>query len=155
MRILKIRPEPGLRRILLIPAVAAALCLSLSSCGDRDGRGCDPHPEPRPTVVITEGPSGSTPDNTPTFSWYAYPGAGGVFEAEQGVPPEEPGPSPGIAEYYYDLNNSLPEIRTTEESLTLGPLPDGDYTFYLLAVDDEGIFSEAASRSFTVDTTGE
>ena len=84
-----------------------------------------------PDTSITSGPSGATPDNTPTFSFTSTEGGstfacrvdGGTFTA-------------------------------CTSGLTLSALTDGAHTFEVRAIDALGnVDPSPASRSFTVDTT--
>jgi predicted outer membrane repeat protein len=88
-----------------------------------------------PTVTITGGPSGTTTDNTPTFT-YAGSDSDGT-----------------IAGYYVSIDLNPPNIWTTQTSYTPAPLTDGGHTFYVKSRDDSGDNSSVSSRLFTVDTT--
>jgi hypothetical protein len=88
-----------------------------------------------PSVNITGGPSGTTADTTPTFTW-------------SGSDPD------GTVVGYYWWLDSGPETYTSLTEITLGPLGDGAYTFSVKAVDNEGLQSSAATSDFTVETGG-
>ena len=88
-----------------------------------------------PTVSITGGPTGTTTDNTPTFSYSGTDTDGTV------------------AGYYVDIDDSTPDIWVIDTSYTLSTLADGNYTFYVQAKDNDGALSDIESRSFTVGTS--
>jgi predicted lipoprotein with Yx(FWY)xxD motif len=101
---------------ILIATVAAVLALASPAFADTD---------------VTGGPSGTTTDATPTFTFRGEPGA--TFECE--VEPAtdwKPCASP------YSVQ-----------------LADGDYTFRVRAIDEAGnVEPNPPSRAFTVDTNG-
>jgi len=93
-----------------------------------------------PTVVITGGPSGTTSDNTPTFTFSGSDADG------------------SITGYYVAIGDTTPTNWTTSTSYTTSPLSNRSYTFYVQAEDDDGLVSPGghpvvASRSFTVNAS--
>jgi hypothetical protein len=84
-----------------------------------------------PSVVILDGPSGTTYDNTPTFE---YVGAD---------------PDGSVTGYYVSIDESLPTFWTTETTWTSPELNCGSHTFYVIAQDNEGANSALLSRDFT------
>ncbi|MFN8150908.1 MAG: Ig-like domain-containing protein [Solirubrobacterales bacterium] len=103
------------------------------------GGNIDPTPESRtftvdtiaPQTGITSGPSGPTPDATPTFAFDADE-PGSSFECRVDSDPFAPCTSP----------------------FTAASLPDGSHTFEVRAIDQaNNVDPTPASRSFTVDTS--
>ncbi|TET35902.1 MAG: hypothetical protein E3J72_09695 [Planctomycetota bacterium] len=84
-----------------------------------------------PTVAITGGPSGGTADNTPTFTWSGSD------------------PDGQVVGYYWRLDAGN-ETFTSMTQVTLSPLADGSYRFYVKSVDDYGANSSEAWQDFTV-----
>lgn len=74
-----------------------------------------------------------TNDTTPTFTWSAVPGA---------------------TKYDYKLNNNDYKSNGTATSVTLGPLGDGWYTFWLRPAGTNGTWSGPVSVTFEIDTAG-
>jgi hypothetical protein len=89
-----------------------------------------PAPPGPPETAITEGPSGPTNDNTPTFRFSSQP-SGDDFECRL---------SPAIA------------YTPCESGYTPRALRDGEYTFDVAAVKNGVADPTPASRTFTVDT---
>jgi len=87
-----------------------------------------------PTVIITNGPSGTTSDNTPVFE---YMGSD---------------PDGSIAGYYVAIDMNPPFIWVTITTVTTSEITDGTHTFYVMAQDNEGANSSVASLTFTVST---
>jgi hypothetical protein len=113
--------------------------LVMVSCGcnlfdDDNGNGGNAGGNQPPTITIASGPTGTINNNTPTFTWEGLDSDGDVVR------------------YYYSIDDPNPTTETTETSITIGPLDDGEHTFYLIAEDNGGASSSVASRSFTIDT---
>lgn len=87
-----------------------------------------------PAPVITAGPSGFTNGSAPTFSWA---GALGGFQWS-------------VSRAGADAPVQAGQGGT---SVTLAPLPDGDYTFQVTQTTASGVPSDEATRTFQVDTT--
>lgn len=85
-----------------------------------------------PTVLILSGPQGSTTEDSATFTWFGSDTDGSVVG------------------YYYDLDDTTPDIWTTGTTKTFTGLSAGEHTFYVKAKDNEGAYSSVASRTFTV-----
>ncbi|TET38733.1 MAG: hypothetical protein E3J72_02475 [Planctomycetota bacterium] len=85
-----------------------------------------------PSVVITNGPSGSTLDNTPTFEYLGGDADGFVTG------------------YYVSIDVNPPDIWTTSTSWTSPELSCASHTFYVMAQDNEGANSSIAETSFTL-----
>jgi len=79
---------------------------------------------------ITGGPTGSTVDTTPAFSFSGT----------------------GVTSYRCSVDESPPTASCTSP-FSAAPLAEGPHTFYVAAADAVGNTSAAASRTFTVDTT--
>ena len=88
-----------------------------------------------PTAEITSGPTGTISQDYATFSWRGSDTDGQVVR------------------YYRDMDDSTPDIETTETSFTFTNLNEGNHTFYVKAEDNGGAFSSIPSRSFRVDTS--
>ena len=83
--------------------------------------------------TITAGPASFTNHNAPTFSWTGTLGAYAWSVSQAGaVTPVQSGQG--------------------GTSVTLAPLPDGDYTFQVVQRTPAGVSSDEATRSFQVDT---
>jgi hypothetical protein len=91
-------------------------------------------PTAPPAPQFTGGPGGPTNDARPTFSWN---GNQPTYEWDVTAAGEESPAQSG---------------RGAGSAVTLGTLPDGDYTFRVLQVSALGVPSADATRSFTVDT---
>jgi parallel beta-helix repeat protein len=85
-----------------------------------------------PAVIITGGPSGPTPDDTPTFSYSGSDSDGTV------------------AGYYVSVDVTLPVTWTACSSWTSPALFEDTHTFYVMAQDNDGANSSVASRTFEV-----
>jgi parallel beta-helix repeat protein len=83
-----------------------------------------------PTVEITDGPTGTIDYNDVTFTW-----SGNDPDGE-------------VEGYYYGLDNASPDTWTTETTHTFNDVSEGDHTFYVQAIDNQGATSSVASRSF-------
>lgn len=95
-------------------------------------------PNQAPTVEITGGPTGTTMDNTPTFTY-----SGTDLDGD-------------VVGYYVSIDDATPQSWTTSTSYTPSlPLEDGAHTFYVQAKDDDGSTSTVASRSFYVNFSGD
>ena len=90
-------------------------------------------PNSPPSVSISSGPSGSTSNRSPSFSWSGYDSDGNVTG------------------YYYDLDDSSPDRWTTGTSISFTNLSYGSHTFYVKAKDNDGDYSDIASRSFVIE----
>jgi hypothetical protein len=94
-----------------------------------------------PETNITSGPSGSSNDNTPTFS---FSGSDNLGQAAN-------------LRYFYKVDGGAWSAYSSETSVTLGGasgLSEGSHTFYVKARDEAGHEDQSpAQRSFTVDTT--
>jgi hypothetical protein len=136
------------RPLLAILAVAVAISIvGLCGCNDDDKRVYIPPPNQPPTVEITGGPSGTTNDSTPRFTFKFRDSDGYVskfactiddpnFDNPYIDTPWVPG-DPGDPYVYGDW--------------TSPQLEDGPHTFYLQAKDNNGAYSSVATRSFVVD----
>ncbi|TET37752.1 MAG: hypothetical protein E3J72_05115 [Planctomycetota bacterium] len=89
-----------------------------------------------PTVWITDGPAGITDDNAPSFSYMGADSDG------------------TISGYWVGIDANPPTTWTASTTWVSSPLADGPHTFYVMSQDNEGKKSIAASREFTVDTSG-
>ena len=86
-----------------------------------------------PTVSIASGPSDETTNTNPTFSW-----TGGDSDGQ-------------VVEYWYRVDAaSWTVVGPGVTQATVGPLALGDHVFKVKSKDDDGDYSEVASRSFTV-----
>jgi len=90
------------------------------------------YPDEAPNTQITDGPSGYTRDNTPTFG----------FGSDQ-----------HHSRYFCDLGHGDSRCSSSQ---TFGPLPDGSYHLSVFAQNSDVVPSQPdetpATRSFTVDT---
>ncbi|TET37342.1 MAG: hypothetical protein E3J72_06235 [Planctomycetota bacterium] len=85
-----------------------------------------------PTVTILTGPSGTTFDSTPTFTYEGLDNDG------------------TIAGYFVSIDVNPPDVWTTQNSWTSPGLPLGPHTFYVMAQDNDGANSTIATRMFSV-----
>jgi hypothetical protein len=85
-----------------------------------------------PTVTITSGPSGTVTTRMVTFEWDGDDTDGNVTG------------------YYWSMDNPRPDEWTGATEIELGPLANGEHTFYVAAEDNDKLLSEVASRTFTV-----
>jgi len=92
-----------------------------------------PSPNELPSVTILSGPSGTTYDNTPTFTYEGLD--------NDGV----------IVGYFVSIDTDPPDFWTIDNSWTSPELPLGPHTFYVTAQDNDGANSNRASRPFTVE----
>jgi hypothetical protein len=92
-----------------------------------------------PTVEITTGPAEGDTVNASIvkFSW-----TGADVDGE-------------VVEYYYSFDQDPPNVRTTNTSATSASLSNGSHTFRVIAVDNASATSDAATRTFTVQSSGE
>lgn len=97
---------------------------------------CVTEPEGRnlpPMVVITSAPSGIIPADSVRLAWAGYD--------EDGV----------VVGYYYGLDNSVPDVWTTDTMVVLRGLAMGQHEFFVQAVDNAGGRSATASCAFRVE----
>lgn len=91
-----------------------------------------------PQTSITSGPSNPTNDNTPTFSF------GGSDDLSAGAD----------LLYSYRIDGGAWSLYSSETSVTLESLSDGEHTLYLKARDEAGNEDGSpAEQRFTVDST--
>jgi len=88
-----------------------------------------------PTIEITSGPIGTIDYNDVTFAWIGSDSDGEVTG------------------YYFGLDDPSPGTWTNETSHTFNDVSEGDHTFYVQAVDNEGTTSSVVSRSFAIELT--
>ncbi len=89
-------------------------------------------PNKAPTVSLTLCPSGELITSSYTFKWSGTDTDGSV------------------SQYYYGLDDSTPDIPTSESSYTWTGLSNGSHTFYVKARDNSGAESTVASCVFNV-----
>ncbi|MHC4663541.1 MAG: right-handed parallel beta-helix repeat-containing protein [Planctomycetota bacterium] len=85
-----------------------------------------------PSVLILDGPSGTTFDNTPSFEYIGGDADGFV------------------AGYYISIDADPPDVWTAGTTWTSPELPEGGHTFYVMAQDNEGANSSIASFPFSI-----
>lgn len=94
-----------------------------------------------PSVPVPLGPSGSTPDTTPTFTWQLSTDPGGS----------------GVKNYLVVVKNAagvtvFSKTSTDGNETPTNPLPNGAYTWTVKATDNGGAASaSSAPMSFTID----
>ncbi len=89
-------------------------------------------PNKAPAVSLTLCPSGELITSSYTFKWSGSDTDGSV------------------SQYYYGLDDSTPDIPTSESSYTWTGLSNGSHTFYVKARDNSGAESTVASCVFNV-----